>query len=294
MQRHGGLRAAAVFVAGRAAGQHQRGGHALQVPLEGAADGLVEVVDVEDQPAVGRGIGAQVAHMGVAAELAHDAGGGQLAPGRRPSPAPRRESSRRATRPSAGISARRAPARGRASSAPADRAASVCRALSSSASCWWRPTCLRRAWPSARRSSGVAQCISAEHTPSGSSAQHASGVIYTFLEALPALREMRMHDLVRGNRTVSRSSVSHDSVPVRCEDCPHLSIGKLPGCSRSASGGTSCCTAFSCRFRCLLGFASARGTGAGSQLTVEAIFAHGPLIRQAARAARPGLPTAST
>ena len=68
----------AVFVPRGAPGQHQRSGHALQIPLEGAADGFVEVVDVEDQPAIGRGEGAEVAHMRVAAELADDAGGGQL------------------------------------------------------------------------------------------------------------------------------------------------------------------------------------------------------------------------
>ena len=62
-------RAATFLVSGFAPGKHQRGGHALQVPLEGAADGLVKVVDVEDQPAVGRGKGAQVAHVRVAAEL---------------------------------------------------------------------------------------------------------------------------------------------------------------------------------------------------------------------------------
>ncbi len=60
-----------------AAGEHERGGHALQVPLEGAANGFVEVVDVEDEAAVGRGVGAEVAHVGVAAELADDAGGGE-------------------------------------------------------------------------------------------------------------------------------------------------------------------------------------------------------------------------
>ena len=73
-----GLARGAVFVSGGAAGQHQRGRHALQVPLEGAADGLVEVVDVEDEASVGRGVSAQVAHVGVAAELADDAGGGKL------------------------------------------------------------------------------------------------------------------------------------------------------------------------------------------------------------------------
>jgi hypothetical protein len=61
------------LVTGTTSGQHQRGGHALQVPFEGSADGLIEVVDVEDQSAVGRGISTQVAHMRVAAELADDA-----------------------------------------------------------------------------------------------------------------------------------------------------------------------------------------------------------------------------
>ena len=65
-------------MSGGASGQHQRCRHALQVPLEGAANGLVEVVDVEDEASVGRGVGAQVAHVGVAAELADDAGRGKL------------------------------------------------------------------------------------------------------------------------------------------------------------------------------------------------------------------------
>ena len=76
--RHGGPARRAVFVSRGSPGEHQRCGHALEVPLEGAAYGFVKVVDVEDQPAVGRGIGAQVPNMSVAAELAHDAGRGQL------------------------------------------------------------------------------------------------------------------------------------------------------------------------------------------------------------------------
>jgi hypothetical protein len=64
------------FGAGLAAGEDEAGGHALDVPLEGAADGLVEVVDVEDEAAVGRGEGAEVADVGVAAELGEDAGVG--------------------------------------------------------------------------------------------------------------------------------------------------------------------------------------------------------------------------
>src|SRR5208337_970193 len=66
-----------VLVAGVAAGDRDGGCHALEVPLEGAADGFVEVVDVEDQASVGRGIGANVADVRVSAELADDAGVGQ-------------------------------------------------------------------------------------------------------------------------------------------------------------------------------------------------------------------------
>ena len=39
----------------------------------GPANRFVEVVEVEDQPPIGRGVCAQVAHMRVAAKLAHDA-----------------------------------------------------------------------------------------------------------------------------------------------------------------------------------------------------------------------------
>ena len=49
----------------------------LEVPLEGSADGLVEVVDVEHQPPVGSSVGAKVAHMRIAAELGDNAGIGQ-------------------------------------------------------------------------------------------------------------------------------------------------------------------------------------------------------------------------
>jgi hypothetical protein len=72
-----GLSRGAFLVPGCAARHHQRSGHALQVPLERSANGLVEVVDVEDQTAVGCGKGAQVAHMRVAAELGCKAGVGQ-------------------------------------------------------------------------------------------------------------------------------------------------------------------------------------------------------------------------
>ena len=57
------------------------------------------------------------------------------------------------------LSANQLPARGRASIARQARGPAICRALGSRARAAWRPICLRRAWPSARRSSGVAQCI---------------------------------------------------------------------------------------------------------------------------------------
>ncbi len=72
-----GVVAGACFARRLAAGEDEAGGHALEVPLEGTADGLVEVVDVEDEAAVGRGEGAEVAHVRVAAELGDDAGVGQ-------------------------------------------------------------------------------------------------------------------------------------------------------------------------------------------------------------------------
>ena len=48
--------------------QGQRGGEALQVPREAPEVGLVEVVDVEDEPAVGVEVGAEVLHVQVAVD----------------------------------------------------------------------------------------------------------------------------------------------------------------------------------------------------------------------------------
>ena len=49
-----GVAAGGALEAGCAAGEDEAGGEALDVVLEGAADGFVEVVDVEDEAAVGR------------------------------------------------------------------------------------------------------------------------------------------------------------------------------------------------------------------------------------------------
>ena len=51
------------------AGEHHAGGEALQVPLPRAGRGLVKIVEVEHQSAVGRRIGAEVMDMRIAAQL---------------------------------------------------------------------------------------------------------------------------------------------------------------------------------------------------------------------------------
>ena len=69
-------------------GGHVEARHqSLHVPLERARDGLVEVVDVEDQVALGGGEPAEIGEMGVTAELDLEAGAGRRR-GRRPSPRP--------------------------------------------------------------------------------------------------------------------------------------------------------------------------------------------------------------
>jgi hypothetical protein len=62
-----GVAAEAVLRARLAASEDDAGGEALDIPLEWAADGLVEVVDVEDEAAVGGGEGPEVADVRVAA-----------------------------------------------------------------------------------------------------------------------------------------------------------------------------------------------------------------------------------
>jgi hypothetical protein len=69
--------AGGVAVAGFAAGEDEGGGHAFDVPLPGTRDGFVEIVEVEDEFAVGGGEGAEVLDVGVAAELDGEAGVGE-------------------------------------------------------------------------------------------------------------------------------------------------------------------------------------------------------------------------
>ena len=71
-----GIAARCSLEAGCAAGEDEAGGEALDVVLEGTADGFVKVVDVEDEAAIESGKGAEVEDVGVAAELGGDAGVG--------------------------------------------------------------------------------------------------------------------------------------------------------------------------------------------------------------------------
>ena len=66
----------------RAAGDDDAGGQALDVPLPGGREGLVEVVDVEDLVALRRGEGAEVREVGVAAGLDGQARSWASPPGR--------------------------------------------------------------------------------------------------------------------------------------------------------------------------------------------------------------------
>ena len=61
--------AASAADASFAAGEDDGSCHALDVPLEGAADGLVEIIDVEDKAAVGCLEGAEIEDVRVSAEL---------------------------------------------------------------------------------------------------------------------------------------------------------------------------------------------------------------------------------
>ena len=53
----------------RTGGEHKRGDKALDVPLPGCRQCLVEVVDVENQPALRRGKTAEIHQMAVTAQL---------------------------------------------------------------------------------------------------------------------------------------------------------------------------------------------------------------------------------
>ncbi len=55
---------------------HHAGRQPFEVPLPGARRGLVEVVDVEQQPSLGRGEHPEVRHVGVSAQLDVQAGRG--------------------------------------------------------------------------------------------------------------------------------------------------------------------------------------------------------------------------
>lgn len=64
------------LVAGFAACENKRCSHALEIPFERRTDSLIEVVNVEDEAAIGGSEGAEVAYMGVSTDLGIDAGVG--------------------------------------------------------------------------------------------------------------------------------------------------------------------------------------------------------------------------
>lgn len=58
------------------AGEHDADGHAFYVPFPGPGDGLVEIVNVENEVAVRAFVVTKVLHVGIAAQLNMDAGSG--------------------------------------------------------------------------------------------------------------------------------------------------------------------------------------------------------------------------
>ncbi len=69
-----GVPDAVLVEASRPTGDHEAGREALDVPLEGSVERLVEVVDVEDEVALGRCEQPEVGEVGVAAQLDDDPG----------------------------------------------------------------------------------------------------------------------------------------------------------------------------------------------------------------------------
>src|ERR1039458_2746056 len=131
----------------------------------------------------------------------------------------------------------------RASSASGD----AFRALGLNSLCSWRATCLRRAWPRLRRSCGVAQCMTRTIHPGPAARNPANPVSYTAPWKPRALR-------------------SQPEEPGRAplpEECP---------LTRAANLLLSAVVAVSLATLPLAGQAPAK------PLTVEDIFAHGPLI----------------
>ena len=152
---------------GAAGGHDQARRQPLDVPLPRPGEGVVQLVDVEDQPATGRGEEPEVRHVGVAAELHAQAGGrgcgqvgghdrralhagrpaarrasvrGARARGRGRATSPPRPGSRPGRPRPAGAAARRAPSAGRRRATPA------------------RGRRAPRAWRTARRVASLAGC----------------------------------------------------------------------------------------------------------------------------------------
>jgi hypothetical protein len=76
-RQRGGRPAGGLVEAPVLAGDEDAGGEALDVPLPGAGQGLVEVVHVEHELALGGRVAAEVRQVGVAADLGGDAADGR-------------------------------------------------------------------------------------------------------------------------------------------------------------------------------------------------------------------------
>jgi len=64
--------AAGIAFASLVATKDDTGGQALDIPLPGAAEGFVKIVDIEDDLCIGRGKEPEVSDMGITAKLDFD------------------------------------------------------------------------------------------------------------------------------------------------------------------------------------------------------------------------------
>src|SRR5215471_7527898 len=55
-----------------ASSKHEARCKTFQVPFERRTNGLIEIVDVKDEPSIRSSVGAQVAHMSIATNLVHN------------------------------------------------------------------------------------------------------------------------------------------------------------------------------------------------------------------------------
>ena len=133
--------------------EHDTGGHALEIPFEGRGAGFIEVIDIEDEATIRCGVGTEVAHVGIAADLRDDAGVGQCGEvGRHDRHSAAKETEGRSEHAFVlqRDEGRDASSHGARDSGHRGNAAEAARQCA----CSCRRSCFRRAWPSACRSAG--------------------------------------------------------------------------------------------------------------------------------------------